>query len=421
MGTFKGKNRKPYKFVYVSGSGFVKLSILTGSVSRQAGGTFDAIRRPSSILSTEHKVTIQVLGTYDEDTEFDHLEWHPIAPETFAVKGPRSFGYTKNMATALERFQPDIQHVHGVWMHFSLVNHQYHCLNQTPYIISPHGMLDPWALDNSAWKKRFVGLAFENKHLAGASCIHALCAPELAAIRGYGLKNTVCVIPNGIDLPQRKAIDPPWSLQQHQGKKILLYLGRLHPKKGLVPLLHAWKQASVKNELSKEWLLVLAGWDQGGHEDELKKIVIELGLERTVIFPGPQFGDPKQACHENADAFVLPSFSEGLPMTVLEAWAYELPVLMTPQCNIPEGFKYDAAVNIKPDTNAIAIGLDQLFTMSDSQRAEMGCRGHALVQQKFTWGKVAAQFYETYCWILGGGTPPDTVVLSGEKSDGIDG
>ncbi len=389
----------------------MKISILTGSVSRQAGGTFDAIRRPSSILATNIGTSIQVLGTFDSDTVSDCPGWHPLVPEPFAVRGPRGFGFAKGMEAALERFQPDLQHMHGIWMYYSLVNHRYHRQHKTPYVVSPHGMLDPWAVQSSAWKKRLVGWAFENKHLANASCLHALCAAELTAIRGFGLDNPVCVIPNGIDLPLRQNHVAPWQNHVSQGAKVLLYLGRLHPKKGLANLLHAWRQATTNDCRNGEWVLALAGWDQGGHEAELQKLSKELGLDHSVNFLGPQFGSDKQACYENADAFVLPSFSEGLPMTVLEAWAYKLPVMMTPQCNIPEGFDAEASLKIEHEPNAIACELEKLFSMSDAQREEMGSRGYALVQQKFTWEKVASQFYELYKWVLGGNSPPECIVF----------
>ena len=158
------------------------------------------------------------------------LGWHPLTPVTFAVAGPRSFGYARPMGSALRRFQPEIQHIHGIWMYYSLVNYRYHCREHKPYIISPHGMLDSWALANSAWKKRLVGWVFEKKHLARASCLHALCTPELIAIRNFGLTNPVCIIPNGIDLPERQGYVAPWE-EEIAGKKILLYLGRLAPEK----------------------------------------------------------------------------------------------------------------------------------------------------------------------------------------------
>jgi poly(glycerol-phosphate) alpha-glucosyltransferase len=387
----------------------MKVSVLTGSVSRQAGGTFDAIRRPAAIMAEKCCASIQVLGTADQDTDADLSGWMPLKPETFNITGPRSFGYASGMAGALEQFQPQLQHVHGLWMYCSCVNLRYSKQQQTPYIISPHGMLDPWAIQNSAWKKRVAGMAFERRHLDRASCLHALCTSEVVAFRDFGLKNPVCVIPNGVDLPQRQGYAAPWAEQPASGKKILLYLGRLHPKKGLVNLLHAWKQFVGMDARTSTWVLALAGWDQEGHESELRNLVEELGLGYSVMFLGPQFAAGKQACYENADAYILPSFSEGLPMTVLEAWAYGLPVVMTPQCNIPEGFSENAAIKVEPNPADIAEGLRKLVSLSDTERKEMGCCGLSLVKKNFTWGKVAEEMYTVYQWLAGNGSLPSSV------------
>lgn len=386
----------------------MRIAIITGSVSRQAGGTFDAIRRPASMMVNQFGASIQIFGTRDADTEADHSDWHPLSPLTFAVSGPRSFGYSRAMDVALRQFQPDMQHIHGIWMYYSLVNYRYHGKVHKPYIISPHGMLDSWALANSAWKKRFVSWAFEKQHLAQASCLHALCPAELTAMRRFGMRNPICIVPNGIDLPERQGYVAPWA-DVVAGKRVLLYLGRLHAKKGLLNLLRAWRQAIVESRSNSGWILAVAGWGQDGHEVELQKLSQDLGLENSILFLGPQFGPSRQACYENADAFILPSFSEGLPMTVLEAWAYGLPVLMTPHCNLQEGFDCGAALQIEPDVDKIAKGLEQLFSLSDIQRKEMGLQGVKLVQQRFSWRKIAGQFYDVYRWVVGGGVPPDCV------------
>jgi len=121
------------------------------------------------------------------------------------------------------------------------------------------------------------------------------------------------------------------------------------------------------------------------------------------------FGHDKSAVYQNATAFVLPSLSEGLPMAVLEAWAYGKPVLMTPECNLLEGFAADAAIKIDTTANGIAKGLLQLIKMTDSDCAAMGERGRTLVAEKFSWPRVGEQMRSVYEWVRGGGSPPETV------------
>jgi len=253
---------------------------------------------------------------------------------------------------------------------------------------------------------------FENRHLTHSGCLHALCESERIAFRDFGLRNPICVIPNGIDLPvETQGLNAPWENAIASDKKVLLFLARIHPQKGLFALLDAWRLVQKDNVVSSEWVLAIAGWDQGGHETELKQYVHEHSLEESVIFLGPLFSEAKQAALSNADAFILPSHSEGLPMTVLEAWANSLPVLMTPACNLPIGFDCGAALCILPESYDICKGLLALFAMTNEQRKSMGGYGRNLVAERFAWDKVAGQFHEVYTWILGGGTPPSFVEL----------
>ena len=134
-------------------------------------------------------------------------------------------------------------------------------------------------------------------------------------------------------------------------------------------------------------------------------------LDSAVLFFGAAFGKDKEDLLCSADAFILPSLSEGLPMSVLEAWAYGLPVVMTPECNLPEGFIADAAIRIETSAESIAEGLRTLFSMNDSDLISMGQRGRALVTERFTWQAVAERMKQAYDWMLGGGVPPSSVIM----------
>ena len=124
---------------------------------------------------------------------------------------------------------------------------------------------------------------------------------------------------------------------------------------------------------------------------------------------GPAFGATKDALLRRADAFILPSFSEGLPVAVVEAWAYQLPALMTDHCNLPEGFAADAAIRIGTDVDSIADGLMQLIRSPTSDLRSLGDNGRALVERQFTWPTVAEEMVKVYEWVLGGGEAPGCV------------
>jgi len=385
---------------------------LISSLSRKAGGLHDGVRRLAQSMEAAVSGEIHVLGMIDEHTANDVSAWSPVKTQAYPVHGPRAFGYAPRLKKALFALDLDILQLHGLWMYPTVAALAWHRRTGRPFIVHPHGMLDEWAVNNSRWKKRIAGWSYENASLRRAACIRALCASEAKSIRAYGLRNPVCVIPYGIDLPEAApACPPPWADRIESGKKVLLYLGRLHPKKGLLNLLRAWAEIrSLAWPEAGNWELAIAGWNQNGHEAELKTLAHELGLGRSVHFLGPQFGETKASAYHHADAFVLPSFSEGLPMVVLEAWAHGRTVLMTPACNLPEGFQAEAAIPIETDVHNIVGGLEVLFSMNQQERQAMGARGRELVAAHFTWPAIAAAVGAVQEWILGGGPKPSCVL-----------
>jgi glycosyltransferase involved in cell wall biosynthesis len=228
---------------------------------------------------------------------------------------------------------------------------------------------------------------------------------EALAIRAFGLKNPICIIPNGVDLPpHERGVRPGGSPQR------LVYLGRLHPKKNLLALLDGWKSAWEANRNVREWKLVLAGWDQCGYTQQLSRKVGELDLAASVEIVGPKFGAAKDELLRSSTGFILPSLSEGLPVVVLEAWAYALPVLMTPQCNVPSGFAAGAAIEINSQPDSIAQGIAALCCLGEMSRQDMGLRGRQLVAEEFTWSKVASKMAEVYTWVCSGGRLPSSLL-----------
>ena len=286
-----------------------------------------------------------------------------------------------------------------------------------PYVVTPHGMLDRWALANRRWKKRLAGLAFETRHLRGAACLHALCASELESIRDVGLRNPVCVIPNGVEISSAPPVATPplWRGKIPGRAAVLLFLGRIAPQKGIPDLLRGfarYRQAAAGGSMQPKWHLVIAGWGEDAYRTNLQQLATELGLDAVVHFVGPQFGEEKERSFAVADAFVLPSISEGLPIAVLEAWAAHLPVLMTPRCNLSIGFERGVALSIEPEPGSIAEGLRKLASLQPAQRRQIGEQGANLVAESFSWPKAAESMEAVYRWMLGRGDRPDTVDLA---------
>jgi len=359
-------------------------------LSRGSGGLFYAVSSLCKAMAADG-LELTAVGVQDAYTQEDLPAWAPVP--VVDCKGVGPLQYSEGVRSGLRLREPELVHLHGLWLDAQWAALQWQRRSGRPVVVSPHGMLDPWALKNSAWKKRLVGAIFADELLRRASCIHALCRSEAEAIRAYGLKNPIAVIPNGVELPEIRD-----QKSEVGGQKTLLYLGRIHPKKGLVELLTAW------GRFPKDWKLVVAGWDDGGHEAGLRALAGE-----RVEFVGPKHGAEKEQLFRDADAFILPSFSEGLPVSVLEAWSYQLPVVMTPFCNLPEGFTAGAAIEVQPDADSIFPGLEKLAALSTAERMAMGAKGRTLVEEKFAWRGIAENMRQVYDWCAGGGDAPACV------------
>lgn len=376
------------------------------SVSRSAGGVQGAVLNLAQNVRVRRGTGVDVFAPSDEHSQADMRFWEPVVPRLFEVRGPRKFLFSPELSGEMSNAAPDIVHCHGLWIYPNLAATCWARRTRRPMIVSPHGMLEPdWELKKSRLRKLAAYALFQRRQLRRAVCLHALNLNELEHIRRLGLRTPVCVIPNGVNEPEAgDKPDAPWGKAVAAGRRILLYLGRVTPKKGIANLIRA--MATLKGE---GWSLVVVGWEQEGHRGELQRLADEVGASADVHFMDALFGADKAAAFRNADAFVLPSMSEGLPLVVMEAWSYGLPVVMTPQCNIPEAFTANAAIKADPTAESLRLALQQLFRMSDHDRAEIGARGKRLVAEQFTWSRVAEQMCNVYEWALGGGEVPACV------------
>jgi glycosyltransferase involved in cell wall biosynthesis len=257
-----------------------------------------------------------------------------------------------------------------------------------------------------------TGRLWEYENLRRAACLRVTSMDELKSVRDFGLRNPVALIPNGIDVEDFTRLP---SVHEAEGLlpllkdgRVLLFLSRVHPKKGLPVLLKAWQALGAAR---RDWRLAIAGPDQRGHTDELKQLVDELGLKDSVVFPGALFGEQKLAAYTLSDLFVLPSHSENFGVAVAEALAAGLPVVTTtatPWKNLPErgcGWCVDATVEQMTAT------LTEALALRKSELVSMGVKGRAWMRRDFAWEQLAAQMLEVCEWTLHGGATPACVAL----------
>lgn len=264
-----------------------------------------------------------------------------------------------------------------------------------PYITTPHGMLEPWALSYKASKKKLYYKHFEVPTLKAASAIHVLNSLEADNVNALGFKQTA-VIPNGLHREEFETLpDPDIFYQQFpniKSKKIILFLGRIDPKKGLDLLAPAFAKA---HQQFLDTHLVLAGPDSIDFLPTARDYFIQAGCIEAVTFTGMLTGDLKRSALAAASVYVAPSYSEGFSMSVLEGMAAGLPCIITKACNFPEAATAQAAHVVDVDADAIFSALHQV--LSGSQQAQtMGERARQLVLQNYTWDCAAEKLVQLY-------------------------
>jgi poly(glycerol-phosphate) alpha-glucosyltransferase len=303
--------------------------------------------------------------------------------------------------------EADLCHAHGMWSRSAWVTLDWRLRHGRPLVVAPHGMLDEWALRRRALAKRLALATYEGLRLRMAACIHALCEAELDSVRRLGLSVPTFVVPNGVDIPSGDETSRMPSAGRTQ-RKILLYLGRIHPKKGLDLVLRALAALAARDRrVRDEWRLEVCGPGDGAYIDALSRMASELGIADIVDFRGPVGGDEKGRTLASASAFVLASHSEGLPMSVLEAWANGLPSLVSNECNLSGPAREGAAFLTSTALPEVTERLGELLDLDDRDRAAMGSRAREYVRRVHDWERVRDRMMDVYRWALGGGPRPE--------------
>lgn len=385
------------------------VGLAVGSLSRAAGGVLAPVRAlGASILAEGGEVA--AYGFADPEYARDRAEWGAVP--TFATPNviPFACGYAPRMYSAMSAGDHDLMHLHGLWLYPSLAVAKWRRRTRRPVIVSPHGMVDSWSLRNAAWKKQIALAIYEQDNLQAAACLHALTAAEADALRRLNLSNPIAIVPNGVDVPMLTDVAPA-ALPEGDDRQLLLFLGRIHPKKGVAEMVDAWMLAVRENPwLAQRWVLGVAGWGEEAHVKALDRQIAERGVEGHVRRLGPVFGDAKTAMFARASAFILASHSEGLPVAVLEAWAHGVPTFITPQCALPDGVAAGAAIEISTAPEAMARTLAEHLSRADLPA--LGAAGVDLVTRAYRWDTVLDRMLALYRWTIAGGPRPSSVTFA---------
>ena len=299
---------------------------------------------------------------------------------------------------------------------------RYHIVAKTarkhriPYIITPRGMLEPWCLSQKKWKKKLAMTLYQMKDIKRSACVFTTAEMEALHVRDLGVDVPMVVIPNGIE-----ADGYPCRISKDKVKKQILFLSRIHIKKGIELLIDAFDRIIKKNADMDDWTVAIVGNGEEGYIRELKRKVEDLNLRDKVKILAPVFGDAKVKLYQESSIFCLPSYSENFGMVIAEAMSCGVPCITTNgtpwQLLNGEVSTMGANLDILGKNRktgwCIDLNVDNLekvlleaMTMKTEALYEMGQKGNLLVQENFNYKSVARKVMQLYSWLLDGGQTP---------------
>jgi glycosyltransferase involved in cell wall biosynthesis len=348
-------------------------------------------------------IGISVWATHDDDKVgllADEIRCH-----LYRTKWPVGWRRSPELASALKMASRhlDIFHVHTVWSYPQFAAAKMARKRHSPYIVAPRASLEPWRMNHKRLKKSVYLKLIGNTLIQNAACLHAVATNEVDDFRKVGYKGPVFIAHNGIVpaefecLPDPTEAEIKWPMLQ--GRRVVLFMSRLSPEKGLDELITAWS-AIVKKLSYKDALLVLAGPDDRGYGLRVRELIQDAGIDKNSLLTGMVKGRDKLALMSRADIYTLPSYSEGFSNSLLENLAAGKPVVITPACNFPEVTKVGAGLCVEPQRDVLKEALMQLLDMSQDKLKNMGNHGRRLVMEHYTWDIAARKIATVYNAIL---------------------
>lgn len=381
----------------------MKILHVVAGLWEHTGGPAEVIPKLCESLMRENcEVTLASIDGPHSESILD-CEKNGVEVLSFSVHNPSPIRYSSDLATYIKNNIEffDVVHNHGHWLYPNWVAFKYAKKTGTPLVTTPHGTLVPGMLARSRLKK-WLSWQLVDKYLIDyASVIHALSSAEKnEMVPKVGKVNCkkIITIPNGVDIwSLKKPINLYRRFPQLDQKKIILFLSRVHPIKGIMDLLETWKLICDQNT---DWHLLVVGPIEKEIEFHLNKLLQEPQLKKSTTLAGPIYGSARKEVFALADVFILPSYGEGLPTVLLEALSCQLPVICTNECNFIEAESAGAAFSGSAGKDVLLSNLLKMLKLSDGDRKNMGKIGLELIKKKYLWKTVAQSWIKTYTKLL---------------------
>lgn len=385
----------------------MKILHVIGTLAPRYGGPAKAcVEMARCISRLGHKLSIYTTNMYAEDQSLPldaPIMRDGVEIRYFPIQFPRLLGTSLPLGRALKNAIPqyDLVHIHSLYFYHNMVAGYYCQRYGVPYIIRPHGTLDPFIYSHHRWRKSIIELLFQNRNIKKAAALHYTSLEEKSLAAPYVFNAPGIVVSLGLYPDDYNPLPMAGLFREKHpeigDKQIILFLGRLNFKKGLDILVKAF---AITARTRPDVHLVIAGPDDDGLGDKVRVWLKREGALEQVTFTGMIVGSEKLAAFRDANIFVLPSYSENFGISVAEAMACELPVVISDKVNIYQEVKQaDAGIITSCDHHDVA---KALITLVDNPGIgdEMGKKGRLLVRQRFSWDQVALSLEEAYRTII---------------------
>ncbi len=371
----------------------MKILHISTSIDQTVGGPARSIRSLLyGITEVGEKVEVNLLTSQS---------LNPVKIEVSEYLRVYCFKSLRILCQFLFKQRNDIYHIHGIWQSPISVSCAIALYLKVPYMISPRGMLEPWSLSQKSLKKRLALSIFQKYFLQKANCLHATSQSEADNFRKIGLTNPIAVVPNSLDL--RKYFV---STKKRQNK--ILFLSRIHPKKGLEILIEAI--SLIEMSILQNWKVEIIGNGDLAYIKALNNLILEKQLTNIIQIKDPLFDKEKVIKYQEAKLFVLPSFSENFGVVIAESLACGTPVITTKNTPWKDLEIFECGWWIDNNVTTLKETLSKAMLMSDDDLMAMGTKGRNLVSEKFSSSVVAEKMLALYHWILNGEDKPDFVI-----------
>lgn len=392
----------------------MKVIHVVASINRDVGGPAVTVARLASALAAQGVDTTVATLDYAVHGVQSPVPGARLRSVRAGLLGRRLRGWSPRLAREiadLARQGAGIVHNHGLWMFPNLYARRAALAAGVPLVISPRGMLDEWSLRRSRARKFFAWKLFERENLTSAALYHATSAGEARAIRAAGFAQPIAVVPNGVDVPDPAGIPPRAVLERRhpalEQRRWLLFMSRLHPKKGLLQLVRNWSDLARR---FPQWQLLVAGPDLDGHGAEAAALVASLGLVARVTFAGMLGGDEKACALAHSGLLVLPTHSENFGLVIAEALAHGIPAMTTRAAPWEELAQRKCGWWIEDSSDALGAALQEALALAPETLREMGARGRSLVAERYAWERIARDMKAAYLWICRQGPRPECIL-----------